>query len=193
MKTILFFLLATAGICYAQMIPYKATLTASKDSVLSDETFTVTYSLTNVKGYVYIGVQNGYFETIGKDRWEGEIKVGETKTIIFTVKLKERAKAGIQRKVPLSVGFSYKPFGERIGEWGEFDGVIIKIIDYKKPKYRFSKDTLFIKKNDSSKIINRFEIIQIKLDKLLDQDTNMMKNKIKIDTTSPRLYFPGEK
>ncbi|MCH9029807.1 MAG: hypothetical protein IH819_09395, partial [Bacteroidetes bacterium] len=62
-------------ICYAQSIPHKASITPSKDAVLSSETFTVTYSLTEVEGYVYIGITDGYFEIIGNDRWEGYIKM----------------------------------------------------------------------------------------------------------------------
>ena len=174
------------------MIPYKATLTASKDSVLSDEAFTVTYSLTNVKGYVYIGVQRGYFETIGKDRWEGEIKVGETKTITFTLKFKKNVILGTQKKAILSVGFSYKPFGERIGEWGEYESILIKIIDYNKLEHRFSTNKKFIKL-DSSKTnkVHPVEIIKMKLDKLLTPDSNKTKYNVKIDST--RQYLPGEK
>jgi hypothetical protein len=79
MKTVLFVFLFMIDVCFVQFIPYKATITTSKDSVFSSETFTLTYSLTEVEGYVYIGVQEGYFKTIGTDRWEGKIKAGETK------------------------------------------------------------------------------------------------------------------
>ena len=135
MKTIVFFLLVTTEICYAQMIPHKATITTSKDSILSNETFTVTYSLTGVKGYVYIGVKEGFFETIGKDRWEGKINEGETKTVAFTVKLKESGKRWIHKNVLLIIGFSYKPFGKKVWD-GIFDDVRIRIIDFKEMKFK---------------------------------------------------------
>ncbi len=68
-KTILFFLISLFNICYSQYLMYNATLTASKTTVSSTETFAVTHTLSGLEGYVYIGVQYGYFETIGPDRW----------------------------------------------------------------------------------------------------------------------------
>ena len=133
MKTILLILLFSAGLCLSQTIAHKAIISTSKDSVKSDEKFTVTYSLTDVHGYVYIGVKDGYFETIGNDRWEGEIKEGETKTVTFTVKLKDSSKKWIQRKVPLLVGFSYKPFDKRISA-GKYEQKNLIITDFDKIK-----------------------------------------------------------
>ena len=129
MKTLLLLLLFSFGICQAQVIPYKANISVSKEQIKSNEEFTVTYSLTDVQGYVYIGVKDGYFETIGNDRWEGEIKEGETKTVTFTVKLKDSSKKWIQSKVPLLVGFSYRPFDKRISG-GQYEQINIEIADF---------------------------------------------------------------
>lgn len=140
MKTFFAIFLFAMQVCYAQIIPHTVTIVALKDSVLADEVFTVTYSLKCPAGYVYIGIQEGYFETIGMDRWEGEIKDDETKTVTFTVKLKESSKIGIQEIVPLGIGFSYKPFGEKIsGGDGAFDGIIITISDFKEMKSKINK------------------------------------------------------
>ena len=143
MKTLLAVFLFAIEVYYAQIIPHTVTITASKDSVLADEVFDVTYSLKCPAGYIYIGVQEGYFETIGMDRWEGEIKDGETKTVMFTVKLKETSKGEIEGIVPIGMGFSYEPFGEKIsGGNGAFDGILITIADFKEMK---SKTTEVIK------------------------------------------------
>lgn len=166
--------LFTTQICFSQFIPHKATLTASKDSIMSDETFTVTYSLTGVQGHVYIGVQYGYFETIGKDRWNGEIKPGETKKVSFTVKLKENVKESIQRKIPLEVGFSYHPFGNKILR-AHPEGVIITIIDYKQLRSKFNKNRL-------GKIKNHvFDLYPTLLDSNLP---SILKQKVSPDTSA---------
>ncbi len=139
MRTILFVFLISVELCYAQIIPHEASLTVSKDSVLSTEEFIVTYSFTGLaEAYIYIGVQYGYFETIGKDRWEGKIKEGETKKITFTLKLKESSKAEIEQKVPLAIGFSYTPFDEKILR-GTFESVFITIIDFNEFKSKNEK------------------------------------------------------
>ena len=39
-------------------------------------------------GYIYIGLMGDYIEANDMDRWEGEINDGETKIVLFTVKLK---------------------------------------------------------------------------------------------------------
>jgi len=130
MRYILLILLFAISVSYAQFIPHEATLTASKDSIMSDETFTVTYSLTGVQGHVYIGLKWGFFEPIGSDRWDGIIKLGDTKTVTFTVRLKENAKKWVHKKVPLDVGFSYKPFGKRVLD-GVFSDVYVNLIDFK--------------------------------------------------------------
>jgi hypothetical protein len=129
MKKILFIFLLTIGFGYAQQYQHSASIKVLKDSISSNETFTATYSISEIGGYIYIGVQNGRFETIGTDRWEGEIKLGETKTVTFTVKIKENWKAELNKKVALRIGFSFRPFGEFIND-GVFDEVIIKITDY---------------------------------------------------------------
>jgi len=133
MKYMFLIFLFAIQICFAQFIPHEATLTASKDSIMSNEAFTVTYSLTGVQGHVYIGLKWGFFRPIGNDRWEGEIKPEETKTVTFTVKLKESAKKWVRKKVPLDVGFSHKPFSKRVLD-GVFTDVYVNIIDFKEMK-----------------------------------------------------------
>lgn len=133
MKKVLFIiLLSIIEVCYAQFIPHKASITPTKDGVLSSETFTVTYSLTEVEGYVYIGVEDLYFEVIGPDRWEGYIKMGETVNVTFTLKFKEKFKPYLSSEnVSIGIGFSYHQFGERIGEKGVFESISITLCDYK--------------------------------------------------------------
>ena len=145
-NVLLIILLSIIEVCYAQFIPHKASITPSKNAVLSSETFTVTYSLTEVQGYIYIGVQTGHFEVIGKDRWEGYIKIGETVTVTFIVKLKESSLAWIEKKVSLGIGFSRKSFGERIGSYGEFKSVLITITDFNELKYKIKGE---LEKKDS--------------------------------------------
>jgi|GEM_PF-6254686 len=180
MKTLLAILIfAIVEINYAQIIPHKATLTASKDSALADETFTVTYTLKDCyPGHIYIGLMDGYFEAIGSDRWDGEIKEGETKTAIFTVKLKDSAKKWIQEKIPLEIGYSYEPFSERIGEHGTFDGIIIKIENYKEIKAEISETR--------KKILDKQNGIYLYP---VDSNTILLKKGYKIDTTIPRQEY----
>ena len=183
MKTLLVLFLFAFEVCYAQLIPHTASITASKDSILADETFNVTYSLIEcLPGYIYIGVGDGYFETIGRDRWEGEIKDGETKTVVFTVKLKERAKAGIQEKAPLSIGFSYHPFGERISPEIS-DVVIITITDFIEMKDKVTK----IKKGDTNKV-NGINNIDLNFYPVTgDSNSPSLKKTVIRDTTFPKL------
>ena len=80
----------------------------------------------------YMVVKDNYFESAAKDRWEGEIKEGETKSITFILRLKQYTQEVYRRpKYPLEVGFSYKRFGDKILGGGEFNSIIIKVIDYK--------------------------------------------------------------
>lgn len=60
-----------------------STLTPSKNSKLSTEEFTVTYSFTEVEGYIYIGVMDGYFETINNDRGRVKSKLEKPKNNIY--------------------------------------------------------------------------------------------------------------
>jgi len=130
-KVLLIILLSVIEVCYAQFIPHKASITLSKDAVLSSEEFTVTYSLTEVEGYVYIGIEDFYFEIIGDDRWEGYIEMGETANINFRVKFKDKLKPNLSsNRVPLSIGFSYHPFGEIVGGKGVFESISITLSDY---------------------------------------------------------------
>jgi hypothetical protein len=128
-RLILLMILLIVELCYAQLIPYKATIIPSKEAVLSSETITVTYTLTEVEGYVYIGVQDGYFDIIGKDRWEGYIKYGESANVSFTIKFKEKIKPYLYGdNVSLSIGFSFYPFGEAV-IGGAFETILIKLSD----------------------------------------------------------------
>ena len=54
MKNLLSIILFVIKVSFGQSIPHDATLTASKDSILSDETFLVTYILDCPPGYIYI-------------------------------------------------------------------------------------------------------------------------------------------
>ncbi|MBU0561125.1 MAG: hypothetical protein ABIJ23_03465 [Candidatus Magasanikbacteria bacterium] len=180
MKTLLAIFLFAIEVCYAQLIPHIVSITSSKDSVLADEAFTVTYSLKCPAGYIYIGLNEGYFESIGKDRWEGEIKDDETKTVTFTVKLKESAKAGIQKKVPLSIGFSYTPFGEKISAETS-EGIIIIVTDFKEMKDKINK----VIKGNMNKVnnINNINIYPTNTNKL------PLNKRLIIDTTIPRQEY----
>jgi parallel beta-helix repeat protein len=174
-KLIFFFLLIVINTCQAQRYPAETTITASKDSILSDEVFSVTYSITTSSGYYYIGVVDDYFETIGNDRWEGEMKDGETKTITFNVKLKEAAKKSVGRSALLSIGFSLKPFGEIING-SHNTSLFIKIIDYDKFKQKYTPDTTVT-------INEGFRIITVPL---FPHDVQTGKT-FKPDTTKPRI------
>jgi len=183
MKTLIALFLFAIEVCYAQLIPHTASITASKDSVLAHETFNVTYSLTEfLPGYIYIGVGDGYFETIGRDRWEGEIKDGETKTVVFTVKLKESTKAGIQEKTPLSIGFSYHPFGKRILPEVS-DVIMITITDFREMKDKINK----VIKGKMNKVngINNIDLNFYPVDN--DSNSPSLKKSVIRDTTFPKL------
>ncbi len=167
--------------CYAQFIPHKASITPSKDAVLSSETFTVTYSLTEVEGDVYIGIEDLYYEIIGDDRWEGYVKMGETVNVTFTVKFKDKFKPYLtSEKAKLSIGFSYHPYGETIGEKGEFESIPIIISDYndfKQEGRHIIKDTTY-QVNDSSQKLNLY---------LLPDDIPSLRREVIPDTNSIKL------
>lgn len=118
--------------CLAQKYPYVMSLVSSKDSVLSTEVFTVTFSLSEVKGYVYIGVVPGSCETIGPERWEGEIKAGEIKTISFRLKLRKNASDDyyIRKSIPVSVAWGREPLGKNVLRRLGIESVLIKLKDY---------------------------------------------------------------
>lgn len=190
MKTFFAIFLFTIEVCYAQLIPHTASITTTKDSIFADEVFNVTYSLMCPAGYIYIGLNDDYFEAIGKDRWEGEIKDDQTITVMFTVKIKERMKAGIQEKAPLSIGFSYHPFGERISaEYSK--SILISITDLREMKEKINKmiNGRTNKINDTNNINNN-NLYPIPL----DTNIPMLKKTIIGDTTFPRHeYLRGNK
>lgn len=171
------------NICYSQMIPYKASITPSKDAVSSSETFTVTYKLSEVEGYVYIGIEDLYFEILGTDRWEGYINEGETANIAITLKFKEKFKPYLySKKIPIGIGFSYHPFGERIGEKGEFTSILITISDFddfKQDEKGLLKDN--IDQSDSSS--QKLDLYLIPYDTIIPR----LRKEIVPDTNSPRL------
>lgn len=182
MKKILIIILLTFKVCYSQLIPHTDTLTVSKDSISYDETFTVTYTLTDVKGYVYIGVAPGPIKVIGNDRWEGNINYGEKKKLKFRVKIKENLKHGIEEYVNVSVGFSFKPFGN-VATRGQFESVLVKVFNFqeygkkysdkviKKEDHRYkSGDTIPISTPDSFKLPKKYKIKR-------DSNTKIKKNK----------------
>jgi hypothetical protein len=184
MKKILIFVsLSIIEVCYAQFIPHKASFTSSKDAVLSSEEFTVTYSLTEVEGYVYIGIEDLYFEIIGDDRWEGFIKMGETASVTFNVKFKEKFKPYLYNdKIPIGIGFSYQPFGERIGEKGEFKSIVITLTDFndfKQEEKRIIKDST--KSGDDS--IQNLNLYPIPYDTKIPR----LRKEIILDTNSIKL------
>jgi len=187
MKTVLLIIvLSIIGVCYAQSIPHKASITPSKDAVLSSETFTVTYSLTEVEGNVYIGITDGYFEIIGDDRWEGYVKMCETVNVTFTVKFKEKIKPYLySEKVSLGIGFSYHPFGDMV-RGGEFKSILISLSDFKDFKQegqRVLKDST--KSSDSS--IQNLNLYPI------PYDTKMpgLRKEVIPDTNSIKLEYPS--
>ncbi len=137
MKSILIFLLLLFEVTFPQIFPHQATLVASNDSVFSDEEFTVYYTLTGVEGYFYVGFRQDYFEVIGDNKWEGEIKAGEIKRISFQVKLKEKSKQLIQKRVPLVIGFGQKPLNEYMTNTSESKGIIIIVKDYDQLKHKY--------------------------------------------------------
>lgn len=182
MKTLLVVFLFAFEVCYAQFIPHTATITTSKDSILADEAFNVTYSLKCPAGYIYIGLNDDYFEAIGKDRWEGEITDDQTITVMFTVKLKERMKAGIQEKAPLSIGFSYHPFGKRISaEYSK--SILITITDLREMKSKINK----VIKGKMNKVngINNIDLNFYPID--CDSNIPSLKKTVVRDTTFPKL------
>lgn len=132
MKTILLFLLLITNLCLAQMYPCKMSIVSSKDSVLSTEEFTVTFSLSEVEDYVYIGVDPGQCEAIGSDRWEGEIKAGETKTVSFRLKLSKEASESrfISNTISVYVSWGREPFGKYVIRGLGTESVLIKLKDY---------------------------------------------------------------
>lgn len=187
MKTVLLFIfLLIIQVSYAQFIPHKASITPSKDAVLSSETFTVTYSLTEVEGYVYIGIKDGYFEIIGDDRWEGYVKMGEIVNVTFTVKFKEKFKPYLySEKVSLGIGFSYRPFGDMV-RGGEFKSILISLSDFKDFKQegqRILKDST--KSSDSS--IQNLNLYPI------PYDTKMpgLRKEVIPDTNSIKQWYPN--
>lgn len=186
MKTVLLIIfLSIIEICYAQSIPHKASITPSKDAVLSSETFTVTYSLTEVEGNVYIGITDGYFEIIGDDRWEGYVKMGETVNVTFTVKFKEKIKPYLySEKVSLGIGFSYHPFGDMV-RGGEFKSILISLSDFKDFKdeeKRISKDSTYQGENS----IQSIELSPIPYDTQIPR----LRKEIIPDTNSIKLECP---
>lgn len=181
MKTVLLFIfLLIIQVSYAQFIPHKASITPSKDAVLSSETFTVTYTLTEVEGDVYIGIEDLYYEIIGDDRWEGYVKMGETVNVTFTVKFKDKFKPYLtSEKAKLSIGFSYHPYGETIGEKGEFESIPIIISDYndfKQEGRHIIKDSTIIG-DDSSKNLDLY---------LMPYDTPGLRMEVIPDTNRPK-------
>ena len=187
MKTVLLFIfLSIIEICYAQSIPHKASITPSKDAVLSSETFTVTYSLTEVEGNVYIGIADGYFEIIGNDRWEGYVKMGETVNVTFTVKFKEKIKPYLySEKVSLSIGFSYHPFGDLVGG-GEFKSILISLSDFKDFKdeeKRLLKDSTYQGENSTQSI----ELSPIPYDTQIPS----LRKEVIPDTNSIKQWYPN--
>jgi hypothetical protein len=111
-----------------QQIPHRATLTPSKDKILSTEVFTVTYELTDVEGYLYVGVREDEFEALGKKRWEGRVNSGERITVRFQLKLRQTLES-ISEKIPIVAMFSYRPHGEQVVE-GVPTTTYVKISDY---------------------------------------------------------------
>lgn len=181
-KFLLIIFLSSIGICYAQFIPHKASITPSKDAVLSSETFKVTYTLTEVEGNVYIGIEDLYFEIIGDDRWEGYVKIGDTVSVTFTVKFKEKFKPYLtSEKAVLSIGFSYHPWDKRIGEKGEFESIPITLKDYsdfkQEGQHIIIKDSSF-QVDDSSQELNLY---------LLHNETPGLRREVIPDTNSIKL------
>jgi len=172
--------LFTIGICFAQLIPHIATLTPSKDSVRPDEVFTVTYTLTNIKGYVYIASEDAYFETIGNNKWEGEIQEGEVKTLTFQMRLMKNAMERIYGgKARISVGFSYQPDnGEN--RWVEHKSIIMKIIDFGE----FINKT---KNEDSFNKINGTQNINI----IFDENSPFLQRDIQLVPDATIHYLDG--
>ncbi|MCH9029809.1 MAG: hypothetical protein IH819_09405 [Bacteroidetes bacterium] len=186
MKIVLLIIfLSIIEICYAQSIPHKASITPSKDAVLSSETFTVTYSLTEVEGYVYIGIEDLYFEIIGDDRWEGYVNMGEIVNVTFTLKFKEKFKPYLSSEnAALGIGFSYHPFGDVVGG-GEFKSISVTLIDYndfKQEGQRILKDST--KSSDSSIQSLNYYLIPY------DTEIPRMRKEVIPDTNSIKLEYP---
>ncbi len=180
-KVLLIISLLIIEVCYAQFIPHKASITLSKDAVLSSETFTVTYTLTEVEGNVYIGIEDLYFEIIGDDRWEGYVESGETVNVTFTLKFKEKFKPYLtSENAVLGIGFSYHPFGDVVGG-GEFKSIPITLIDYndfKRERWHIIKDSTK-SGNDSIQYLDLY---------LLPDDTPGLRIEVIPDTNSIKVY-----
>jgi len=117
---------------------------------------------------------------------EGAYK-NETKKVTFTVKLREGyKKAWIKERYPLAVGFSYKPFREKILGEGEFESIIIKITDFKEYK---PKTNGVIEENDSSESINKtngFNNININNPSILNINTPRIRKTFSEDPNVPK-------
>ncbi len=129
MRTTTLLITLMAGTCLAQSVRHTANLTPSTPEISSSETFTVTYELSDVEGYVYVGIVEEVFDVIGSKRWEGSINLGETIRREFTLRLKPSMLLYVDRKIPVVVQFSGSPFGEKV-----FNGVStvtsVKLVDY---------------------------------------------------------------
>ena len=182
----LIFIVLTVGVSYAQIIPHTATISASKDSVYSTEIFTVTYTLTHIEGYFYIGLR-GNFETIGTDRWEGFVKDNEITRVSFKVKLKEKA-LPLSKKQRIYVGFSYGPFGEKV-IGAHYKIIPITIIDNERLK-KLKNDTKMgnstVQSNNSATVT-----ITIGSGQVTTSAIPMETKTFEIDTTKSLDYFPS--
>lgn len=154
MKTVSLFLLLLTNLCLAQEIPCIITLASSKDSVLSTEEFTVTYSLSEVEGYIYIGVAPSSFEVIGPDRWEGEIKAGETKTVSFRLKLSKEASESrfISKSNHVEITWGREPFGKYVLRGFVTKSVSIKLKDFAELRRRNTEKAKQSSKKDGNTI-----------------------------------------
>lgn len=152
-------------------------LVSSKDSVLSTEEFTVTASLSEVEGYVYIGVDPGQCETIGPDRWEGRIKAGETKTVSFRLKLGKEASESrfIGKSVSAYVSWGREPFGKYVSRGLGTESVLIKLKDYAELRRKNIEKAKKSLKNDGD--TSHLLIMP-----------DMVKDTIKLRMIGPKLY-----
>ena len=102
--------------------------TSAKTAILSTEILQAKCVISRDVGHFYVGVESGYWNVIGEDRWEIDLKEGEQKEIHFAVKLVTSPISTVPERVPLTVRVGTDPFKKAvIGFWGF--GTQITILD----------------------------------------------------------------
>ena len=100
----------------------------AKTAILSTEILQAKCVISRDVGHFYVGVESGYWNVIGEDRWEIDLKEGEQKEIHFAVKLVTSPISTVPERVPLTVRVGTDPFKKAvIGFWGF--GTQITILD----------------------------------------------------------------